>query len=259
MRLLLVPSFTELEWGIRPQLEEWADVATFDMPGTGEEPLPDGLRRDDFVRGIDHDALMAWRDAGATRALAEVERRNWKSFIVATDSHGAPTAVRVAERSPDAALGLALGHASLSSDTEGDRAPMRGEIWAAFGQLASQGKEEFVRYGLAQMTRGGIAEDLADEMIERFHDMDLVAAMVNALGRESEPIGDHVAALGIPLLLAKHEGCLGRTDEGWEDIVAAFPDAQKVVCPETCSSSPSFAAALQRFCHEVMHEHSDAS
>lgn len=259
MRLLLVPSFTELEWGIRPQLEEWAEVATFDMPGTGEEPLPDGLRRDDFTRGIDHDALMAWRDAGAVRALAEVERRDWKSFVVVTDSHGAPTAVRVAERSADGVLGLALGHASLSSDTEGDRAPMRGEIWAAFGQLASQGKEEFVRYGLAQMTRGGIAEDLADEMIERFHDMDLVAAMVDALGRESEPIGDHLAALDIPLLLAKHEDCLGRTDEGWEDIVAAFPDAQKVVCPETCSSSPSFAAALERFCRKTMYELSDAS
>ena len=259
MRLLLVPSFTELEWGIRPLLEEWAEVATFDMPGTGKEPLPGGLSRDEYVRGIGHDALMAWRDAGAERALAEVERRKWESFVVVTDSHGAPTAVRVAERSKDGVLGLALGHASLSSDTEGDRAPMRGEIWAAFGQLARQGKDEFVRYGLAQMTRGGIAEELADEMIERFHDMDLVAAMVDALGREPEPIGDQLAALDLPLLLAKHEGCLGRTDEGWEDIVAAFPDAQTVVCPETCSSSPTFAAALEPFCRKAVYELSDVS
>ncbi len=28
-RLLLVPSFTELEWGIRDQLKEWAHVVTF--------------------------------------------------------------------------------------------------------------------------------------------------------------------------------------------------------------------------------------
>lgn len=258
MRLLLVPSFTELEWGIRPLLEEWAEVATFDMPGTGEEPLPDGLRRDDYARGIDHDALMAWRDAGAERALAEVERRKWENFVVATDSHGAPTAVRVAERSEDGILGLALGHASLSSDTEGHRAPMRGEIWAAFGQLARQGKEEFVRYGLAQMTRGGIAEDLADEMIERFHDMDLVAAMVDALGREPEPIGDQLAALDLPVLLAKHEGCLGRTDEGFEDIVAFFPAARTVICPETCSSSAAFAQALEAFCQELRAEARDS-
>jgi hypothetical protein len=31
LRLLLVPSFTELEWGIRPQLEEWAEIASFDI------------------------------------------------------------------------------------------------------------------------------------------------------------------------------------------------------------------------------------
>jgi ketosteroid isomerase-like protein len=38
-----VPSFTELEWGIRPSLEEWAEVASFDTPGvvttsTGNAP-----------------------------------------------------------------------------------------------------------------------------------------------------------------------------------------------------------------------------
>lgn len=160
--------------------------------------------------------------------------------------------MRAAERARESVIGLALGHASLSSDTEGDRAPMRGEVWEAFGQLARQGKEEFVRYGLAQMTRGGIDENLADEMIERFQDMDLVAAMVDALGRESEPIGDTLAALDLPLLLAKHEGCLGRTDEGFEDIVAAFPDARTAICPETCSSSPTFAAALRRFCQDLV-------
>ena len=247
-RLLLVPSFTELEWGIRPQLEEWAEVVAFDMPGTSAEPLADGLRLGDYTRGIDHATLMTWREAGAERALAKIERRGWQSFVVVSDSHGAPTAVRVAEQARESVVGLALGHASLSSDTEGDRAPMRGEVWEAFGQLARQGKEEFVRYGLAQMTQGGIDEDLADEMIERFHDMDLVAAMVDALGRESEPIGDKLESLDLPLLLAKHEGCLGRTDEGFEDIVAAFPDARTAICPETCSSSPAFAAALERFC-----------
>lgn len=109
------------------------------------------------------------------------------------------------------------------------------------------------------MTRGGIAEDLADEMVARFHDMDLVAAMVDALGRESEPIGDQLAALDLPLLLAKHEGCLGRTDEGWEDIVAAFPDAQTAVCPETCSSTPTFATAVEAFCRRQAYERSDVS
>ena len=250
-RILLVPSFTELEWGIVPELERWAEVATFDMPGTGAEPLPEGLRPEDFRRGITGEELGSWRDAGAARGVAETDARGWSSFVVVTDSHGAATAVRVAELVRDRVLGLALGHASLSHSTESDRPPMRGEVWSAFGQLARQGQEAFVRYGLAQMTRGGIDEDEAAQMIERFHDMDLVAAMVDVLGRESEPIGNALAALGLPLLLAKHEGCLGRTDEGFEDIVTAFPDARTVICPETCGSSPTFARAVEQLWRDL--------
>ena len=78
--------------------------------------------------------------------------------------------------------------------------------------------------------------------------MEVVAAMVEALGREPEPIGDDLGTLDLPLLLAKHEGCLGSTDEGFEDIVAAFPEAETVVCAEACSSSPAFADAIRRFC-----------
>jgi hypothetical protein len=125
---------------------------------------------------------------------------------------------------------------------------MREGVWAAFAQLARQGNEAFVRYGIAQMTRGGISEEVAEEMLERFPDMEIVAAVVEALRHLPEPIGEDLATLDAPLLLAKHEGCLGRTDEGFEDIVAAFPDAETVICPEACTSSPAFAEALRQFC-----------
>lgn len=46
-------------------------------------------------------------------------------------------------------------------------------------------------------------------------------------------------------------GCLGSTDEGYEDIVAAFPDARTVSCPEACEVSPAFAQALREFCAEI--------
>jgi hypothetical protein len=101
------------------------------------------------------------------------------------------------------------------------------------------------------MTRGGISEEVAQEMLERFPDMEMVSAVVEALGSEPEPIGEDLQALGVPLLFAKHEGCLGRTDEGFEDIVAAFPDALTVICPEACTSSPTFAAAVRRFCRDL--------
>jgi pimeloyl-ACP methyl ester carboxylesterase len=247
-RLLLVPSFTELEWGIRPQLEEWAEVATFDMPGVGGEPLPDDLGPDPKRAA---ELLARWREAGTERALGEPERRGWDRFFVVADSRGVATAVELAARRREAVQGLAIGHASLSKSTEGDRAPERAGIWDAVAQLAKQGNEAFVRYGIAQATRGGFDEETAQQMIERFPDMDLVSAMVEALGREPEPIGNDLAALDRPLLLGKHEGCLGSTDEGFEDIVAAFPRADTVICPEACSSSPAFADAIRRFCGEV--------
>lgn len=247
-RLLLVPSFTELEWGIRPLLEEWADVGSFDTPGVGVEPVPPGL-----VPGETRPAelLARWREAAAERGTRELERRGWKDVVVVADGHGAPTAVRLAQRRRDSILGLAVGHASLSHGSEGERAPMRRGIWEAMTQLARQGRDTFVRYGIAQMTRGAVTEQTAGQMLERFHDVELVSTIVDALGKEPEPIGDDLAALSIPLLVAKHEGCLGWSDEGFEDIVATFPHADTVVCPEACTASPAFAHALQAFCERV--------
>jgi hypothetical protein len=250
VHVLLIPSFTELEWGIRPLLEEWAEVATFDMPGVGAEPLPADI---DLDPGHASAMLSRWREAGAKRGRAEVERRGWERFVVVTDAHGTPTACRLARQRRESVLGLAIGHASLSHATEGDRAPVRAGVWAALGQLTQQGNEAFVRYGIAQMTRGAISEEVAQEMLERFPDMEMAAAVVEALGREPEPISEDLQALGVPLLLAKHEGCLGRTDEGFEDVVAKFPDAQTVICPEACTSSPAFADAVERFCREFDH------
>src|SRR5206468_4692610 len=72
-RLLLVPLLTELEWDpIRPQLEEWAEVASFDVPGVGEEPAAPTLDRETMVQ----------------RGLVELERRGWDRCVVAADGMG---------------------------------------------------------------------------------------------------------------------------------------------------------------------------
>src|SRR3954451_19541959 len=106
-RLLLVPSFTELEWTIRPMLEEWAEVASFDTPGVGSEVLPFEVELDE---GRGRAMLMQWREAAATRALAEVDDLGWDDFFVVTDASGGPTAVRVAtaRRDSSAASRLAM-------------------------------------------------------------------------------------------------------------------------------------------------------
>jgi pimeloyl-ACP methyl ester carboxylesterase len=246
--LLLVPSFTELEWGIRPSLESWADVATFDAPGIGDTAIPFEVEPDPSPSAK---LLARWREATVQTGLDVVDRRGWERFVVVTDSWGAPTAVRIAGMRQGAVQGLALGHAALSHATEGERAPERAGVYAAMVQLARQGSDAFVRHGIAQMTRGGIDEDTAQEMVERFPDMDLVTATLQALGEQAEPIGDELKEIEAPLLLAKHEGCLGSTDEGFEDIVKAFPEAETVVCPEMCASSPTFAGALWRFCERL--------
>jgi pimeloyl-ACP methyl ester carboxylesterase len=243
--LLLVPSFTELEWGIRPALEEWAEVASFDAPGVGGNEIPFEVELDPSRAA---ELLSRWRDAAARIGVDAVDRRGWERFFVVTDSYGAPTAVRIGKTRRDVVLGLAIGHAALSHSTEGERAPERAGVSAAMVQLARQGSEQFVRYGIAQLTRGGVNEETAQKMVERFPDMELVAATLEALAQEPEPIGEDLAAFEIPLLLAKHEGCLGSTDEGFEDIVAAFPAAETVICPEMCASSPAFAEALREFC-----------
>ena len=257
-RLLLVASFTELEWGIRAQLEQWAEVAAFDLPGVGEERLPEGF-------GFDADGgaewLSRWRKAGAERGRREADERGWDRFVVVGDSLGGPTAVRLAEADPARIAGLALGHAALSHSTAGARAPMRGGVWDALIQLARQGNDPLVRHGIAQMTRGGVSDELAERMIERFPDMELVIGTLEALGDDPEPIGDELAALadaGVPMLFAKHEGCLGHTDEGFEDVAATFPQASTAICPETCSSSPAFADALRDFCGRLEFESLDS-
>jgi hypothetical protein len=64
-------------------------------------------------------------------------------------------------------------------------------------------------------------------------------------------IGAVLRDVDCPLLLAKHEGCLGFTAEGYEDAVAAFPDARTISTPEACAVSDEFAAAVREFCFEV--------
>lgn len=246
-RLLLIASFTELEWAIRPLLEEWAEVASFDMPGMGATPLPPAVDQNPPPERM-ATIVDAWRDAAVERGLAVLDDRGWDEFVAVTDSHGSPTAVQLAGRRRPGVRGLAFGHASLSRSTEGDRAPMRREVWDALGQLARQGSEAFVKHGIAQMTQGGYTEEVAEAMIARFPHMDVVADMIDSLGQHPEPIGEELASLDVPLLLAKHEGCLARTDEGFEDICAAFPEAATVICPEPCTASPAFAEAIRALC-----------
>ena len=230
-RLLLVPLLTELEWLIRPQLEEWAEVATFDMPGIGDEPPVEPLGRQALV----------------DRTLREVDRRGWQSYVVVCDGSALPTAVHVASARPDAVEAMALGHARLCNRMEGDRPTYNREVAEAFGQLAESNYKDFVRYGLTQVTHGSVGDELAERMLERVPiEVGRDVWRMNLL--DQEPFDPILRALDVPLLLAKHEGCLGATEEGFREAVEAFPDARTVSVSKAPSVSSEFAEVLREFC-----------
>jgi len=235
-RLLLVPEFTELEWdAIRPLLERWAEVASYDPPGVGDEPRADRLDRDEIVK----------------RGMEELDRLGWDQFFLATDSWGIPTALRLALARPKAVLGIALGHAKLSHRRDGDRPPINGAVYEALTELIRTDHEAFIRHGIAQATGGSVSEDLADRMIERFP-RDLLVVGWEEITRSDEDIGALLEQVDCPLLFAKHVGCLGSTDEGFADAAKAFPQAKTVAVEDAPLSSEMFADALREFCQEVV-------
>lgn len=241
-RILLCPQFTEVEWAIAPQLGEWAEVATFDAPGIGHEPIP-GNEVTRLNRGL-----------VVQRALQEVERLEWDSYFVVGDAWGTATAVRVAVAKSEPVLGLALGHASLNYETEGERPAVNGELAAAMTQLLRTDYDSFVRYGITQFTQGGFDEEVAGRMVARFPSMEVAAQVWEMHVGQPEPIGELLGELRKPLLLAKHDGCLAFTAEGYESAVAAFPTAHTASVKKTSPASDEFAAALQDFCHDVLND-----
>jgi pimeloyl-ACP methyl ester carboxylesterase len=239
-RLLLCPQFTEVEWTIAPQLSEWAEVATFDAPGVGDEPI------------AGEDPAHFDREVVVQRALREVERLGWDSYFVVGDAWGTATAARLATARPGPVLGLALGHASLDYGTEGERPAVNGELVAAMTQLLRSDYDSFVRYGLTQFTQGGWDEETAGRIVDRFPPMEVASVVWETNVGRPEPIGELLGQLDKPLLLAKHDGCLVFTAEGYEDAATALPTAQKASVPKAPSASDDFAAAVRDFCERVL-------
>jgi hypothetical protein len=118
-------------------------------------------------------------------------------------------------------------------------------------QLMKSDYDSFVRYGITQFTQGGFDEEMAGRMIERFPPAEVASEVWEMLIQQSEPIGDLLGQLEMPLLLAKHQDCLVFTAEGYEDAVTAFPAAHQVTVNKPSSASDEFAAALREFCESV--------
>jgi hypothetical protein len=234
-RLLLVSEFTELEWAIKPLLEQWAEVISYDVPGVGDEPLPPRVAD---IREVN-------RAAVAERGLQKLDEAGWKRFFLVADGWATSSAVRIAEARRDAIAGFAIGHAKLSFAREGDRAPVKAEVYDAFTELLRRDAPAFVQHAIAQVTRGGVDEALAQRIVER-----IPTFTVEAWHRltSDEPFADELCGLNCRMLLVKHEGCLMSTDEGFDDAAAALPEAETAVVEDPPSASDAFAALLHAFC-----------
>jgi hypothetical protein len=237
-RLLLVPQLTELEWLIKPELEAWAEVASYDAPGVGEEPPVD-----DFGSA-----------AIAKRGLEELDCRGWDRCVVVSDEFGAAAAAHLIAARPSVAEGFAFGHARLSNAIDGERPTINREVYAGLHQLARHDRRTFVRqfFKLTQgeQVRGGYGEELMNRYLERVP-ADLLDAFFETRPEAGEGIGAVLHTLDAPLLLAKHHGCLMFTDEGFDDAVAAFPGADALAVPDKPSASPDFARAVRKLCERL--------
>ena len=233
-RLLLVPTVCELEWRIRQQLGEWAEVASYDAPGVGSEP-----------------AAPYSVEALVERGLAELDRLSWERYVVVGDEFAVVVATRIAAARPDRAAALVLGHACLSLRSEGPRAPINGEIKDAFFRLARTDYGSYVR-ALGQVTQ----QAYDDEWVEHYRERVSQEAVQAYEGRwfeadEEEPIQEVLGSLQIPLLFVEHRGCLMFTQEGFEDAAAAFPHAQTAFTETKPSADPGFSELLREFCGKL--------
>jgi pimeloyl-ACP methyl ester carboxylesterase len=229
--LLLVPWITELEWRIRPLLEEWADVASYDCPGVGDVPSAEP-----------HDA-----DAIIHRGLSELDRLGWDGCVVVSDEFGTAIAVRIAEARPDVVEGMALGHACLSFSEKGADAPVSSDMMSGFNRLLDTDYRAWVR-AYTQITQGAYDEETMRLFLERVpaavckqH-----TAVSDALTAETD-VEAVLRELQVPLLFAEHRDCLVFRREGFEQAVAAFPQAETMWTVEKPSCSPAFAEKLRSF------------
>jgi hypothetical protein len=234
-RLLLIPQLTEIEWLNRPALEEWAEVASYDAPGVGDEPPVEDFGSKAIGR----------------RGLEEMQRRGWDRCFVAADEFGLAAALHLATSAPDAVQGIALGHARLSNDVDGDRAPVNPAVHSASESLIRRDQRTFV-HQFFRMTGGegmvgGYGQGMIREFLRRVP-VELMLPFWGSRPQEGAGFHDQLRSLDVPILLAQHRGCLLFTEDGFDDAVAAFPHAQAVRCDDKPSTSEHFAQVLREFC-----------
>jgi len=248
-QILLVPSWSEVQWAIKPQLEEWADVVSYDPPGVGAEPAAEGPLPEAIV----------------ARGAAELEQRGWTDCIVVGDDFGSVFATLVAAAQRPRVIGLALGHACLEHRLDGPRPTMIPDLLDMGRTLLDVDFRAFIRQDVGLWdSRADYSVESADELVEemvkrvpREFALRLMSELEAGIEDAGASLAPFLRELELPLLLAEHKDCVMFTHYGYEDFVAAFPDAATVATPESPCLSAGFATALRDFAGRVGTRHGE--
>jgi pimeloyl-ACP methyl ester carboxylesterase len=242
-QILLVPSWTEVQWAIKPQLAEWADVASYDPPGVGEEPRAEGSLPEAIIE----------------RGVVEIERREWTECIVVGDDFGSIFATLIAAAQRPRVIGLALGHACLEHRLGGERPTMSAEVADMSRRLVGIDFRAFIRQDVGIWDpRPGYSVESSDELVEamtsrvpREFAVTLLEELEAGISEGGSSLEPFLRELALPLLFARHEGCIFFTPHGFDDAVAAFPDARTVATHASPCLSGDFADALREFAESL--------
>ena len=230
-RILFVPIFAGFE--ARPfaaGVGAWADVESFDGPGAGS-------RRDEAAGGIE--AMAA---AGADR----IGELGWDRCVLVADSHAQASAIELALGDPRV-VGICISHAAIGYTHDGERPALSPAVHGAAAQLLESDLRSF-GHALMQLTQGRIDEQWVEAFLESVPRATAHARMAQLSGR---PLAARLAGAELAILLAKHEGCLMWTPEGFADAAAAVPDAATVACDEVPIANEGFHEAVRSLCERV--------
>jgi hypothetical protein len=230
-RLLFVPIFADFEAvPFTEQTAGWAEVASFDGPGAGS-------RRDEPAGPVE-DVAAAGR--------ARLDELGWADCVLVCDSHAQAAAIELA-LTDSRVRGICISHAAARYSSEGDRPSLSPGVHAAAGQLVESDMRSFGR-ALTQLTQGAMDEYWVDRFLENVPRQTVRVGLGQLQGRE---LVSRLSGSSLEILLGLHEDCLMWTREGFDDAVAAVPEAATMECPEVPLIDPPFQAAIRELSARV--------
>jgi hypothetical protein len=231
-RILYVPIFAAFEARQFAGIAEWAEVESFDSPGTGR-------RRDDPPVGFEGMAA-----AGSER----LDELGWDACVVVCDSHAQAAGTELAVRDPRV-RGVAMGHAALRYDATGPEPTLNPAVHAAARQLLDTDYRSFGR-ALTQLTLGVLDDDWVDAFLAAVPPEATRTRLVELTN--GVELASRLRGEDVKLVLARHVGCMMWTAEGFEEAAAALPEAATVDCDTVPMADPAFHDAARELCARVL-------